>query len=464
MALFDGLIEEVASKYGLGAQAGPLVREAVGVMTGGPGGFAGCLDRLRSAGLGSEVTSWIGSTAAPALSAQTVQTAVGSSMIDGIAGRLGLRAGAVGAALGLVLPRVVGLLTRGGVVPQSLPAEALAFLGPAGRAAPAAGQVRPTMMTVIPEHQTHFFRWGIPIAAALGLAALLWYLAPSAPPTPAIPPAPVVAVTPPAPPVTAASQPWLWLADDNGTVSYSGQVHDAGAKTTIVTALQNAFGADKVKGAITVDPNMADASWVGNLRTALDHLKVNGLQTLFSGNSISVGGLASDADRDKLIGTLRSALGGSLAFGALSDKIGDLVSNSTGSAFAALTTLKANFSAADLVGALNLAIINFPTGSADIPSANSDLLRQAAEKIKALPAGTVIEIGGHTDNTGDPAANVALSQQRADAVRNALIQDGVDASMLVAKGYGATAPVSDNGSAIGRFRNRRIEYSVVKTG
>lgn len=464
MALFDGLIEEVASKYGLGAQAGPLVREAVGIITGGPGGLAGCLDRLRSAGLSSEVTSWIGSTAAPALSAQTVQSALGGPVIDGIASRLGLRAASVSAALGLVLPRVIGLLTRGGVVPQSLPAEALAFLGPTGRVAQAAGQVRPTMMTVIPEHQTHFFRWGIPIAAALGIAALLWYLAPSAPTTAAIPPAPVAAVTPATPPVAATTQPWLWLADDNGTVSYSGQVHDAAAKTAIITDLQSAYGADRIKGAITVDPNVTDAPWVGNLPTALGHLKLNGLQTLFSGNSVSVGGLASDADRDKLIGTLRSALGGSLAFGALSDKIGDLVSNTTGSASAALTTLKANYTAGDVVGALNLAIINFPTGSSEIPSANSALLRQAAEKIKALPAGTVIEIGGHTDNTGDPAANVALSQQRADAVRSALIQDGVDPSMLVAKGYGAAAPVSDNGSTAGRFRNRRIEYSVVKTG
>jgi OOP family OmpA-OmpF porin len=91
------------------------------------------------------------------------------------------------------------------------------------------------------------------------------------------------------------------------------------------------------------------------------------------------------------------------------------------------------------------------------------LLREAAAKIRQLPAGTVIEVGGHTDNTGDAAANVALSQQRAEAVRNALIQAGVDPSMLVAKGYGGAAPVSSNDTADGRFRNRRIEYRVVKT-
>jgi OOP family OmpA-OmpF porin len=258
-------------------------------------------------------------------------------------------------------------------------------------------------------------------------------------------------------------QPWLWLTDDNGTFTYSGQVRDEATRTSIIDALRTHFGSDKTKGAITVDPNVSSAPWTANLGAALDNLKVNGLQALFSGNSVNIGGLASDADRDRMIGTLRSALGGGLTFGSLADKVGDLVSGATGSASLALTALKTNFSAGDVVGALNLSIINFTTGSAEIPGASTALLREAAAKIRQLPAGTVIEVGGHTDNTGDAAANVALSQQRAEAVRNALIQAGVDPSMLVAKGYGGAAPVSSNDTADGRFRNRRIEYRVVKT-
>jgi outer membrane protein OmpA-like peptidoglycan-associated protein/uncharacterized protein YidB (DUF937 family) len=131
-------------------------------------------------------------------------------------------------------------------------------------------------------------------------------------------------------------------------------------------------------------------------------------------------------------------------------------------AMAALTALKPGFSAQDLVGALNLNIINFASGSAQIPAENQDFLNKAAAAIRSAPAGSVIEIGGHTDNTGDAAANLQLSQQRADAVRDYLVGQGVDASGLLTKGYGDTRPIATNDTDEGRFRNRRIEFSVVK--
>ena len=112
--------------------------------------------------------------------------------------------------------------------------------------------------------------------------------------------------------------------------------------------------------------------------------------------------------------------------------------------------------------ALNIAIVNFESGSAVLPDATSPIIQQAAVKLKYLPAGTVIEVTGHTDNTGDEAANLRLSQQRADAVRLALIHDGVSPVMLVAKGYGDTQPVASNDTVEGRFQNRRIEYRFVK--
>jgi OmpA-OmpF porin, OOP family len=91
------------------------------------------------------------------------------------------------------------------------------------------------------------------------------------------------------------------------------------------------------------------------------------------------------------------------------------------------------------------------------------LLQKAAAQIKRLGSGAVLEIAGYTDNSGDAAANQVLSQQRADAVRNALINAGVDPSLLVAKGYGSANPVGSNESNEGRLHNRRIEYHVIKS-
>src|SRR5262249_23173329 len=105
-------------------------------------------------------------------------------------------------------------------------------------------------------------------------------------------------------------------------------------------------------------------------------------------------------------------------------------------------------------------VLNFATGSAALPAASAPQLQQAAAQIKSLPAGSVIEVGGHTDNTGNAAANMTLSQRRADAVRDALIQNGVAPAMLTAKGFGDPRPIASNDTPDGRLQNRRTEFTL----
>ena len=129
---------------------------------------------------------------------------------------------------------------------------------------------------------------------------------------------------------------------------------------------------------------------------------------------------------------------------------------------AALSALKPGFSGSDLVQALNLQIINFAPGSSQIPADSYDLLDRAAAAMKAAPQGMQVEIAGHTDTEGSAAANLELSQARADAVRDYLINHGVSPSALMAKGYGDTKPVAANDTEEGKFRNRRIEFVAVR--
>ncbi len=100
----------------------------------------------------------------------------------------------------------------------------------------------------------------------------------------------------------------------------------------------------------------------------------------------------------------------------------------------------------------------FSSGSATLTAGARASLRRVAEHLRGTQGRVLVE--GHTDSQGQAAANQALSQRRADAVRAALVDAGVDASRLAASGKGATTPVADNGSAEGRARNRRVEIII----
>jgi OmpA-OmpF porin, OOP family len=101
----------------------------------------------------------------------------------------------------------------------------------------------------------------------------------------------------------------------------------------------------------------------------------------------------------------------------------------------------------------------FDTNSATLQGSSNEQLGNIAAILKAYPA-VHIRIGGYTDNQGDAASNLKLSQDRANTVMNQLVAMGVDPSRLDAKGYGEDHPVADNSSDAGRAQNRRISMRV----
>ena len=103
----------------------------------------------------------------------------------------------------------------------------------------------------------------------------------------------------------------------------------------------------------------------------------------------------------------------------------------------------------------------FDTNSAALQPSSQEQLSNVANIMKAYPS-VKLRIGGYTDNQGDAAANLKLSQARADAVMQQLVGMGVDPSRLDSKGYGEDHPVADNGTDAGRAMNRRISMRVMQ--
>ena len=101
--------------------------------------------------------------------------------------------------------------------------------------------------------------------------------------------------------------------------------------------------------------------------------------------------------------------------------------------------------------------INFDIDKSTIKPESMGTLNMVVQVMKDNPD-IEFEVDGHTDNTGTATHNLALSQQRAEAVKAQLINMGIDASRLSAKGFGDTKPISDNTTLEGKGNNRRVEF------
>jgi outer membrane protein OmpA-like peptidoglycan-associated protein len=101
--------------------------------------------------------------------------------------------------------------------------------------------------------------------------------------------------------------------------------------------------------------------------------------------------------------------------------------------------------------------IVFASGSAEINPASEGILEKAYNTL-ALNPEIEVEIQGHTDNSGRKAANVKLSQRRADAVKAYLVAKGIDGARIKTRGFGPEKPLTPNTTPEGKQRNRRIEF------
>ena len=131
------------------------------------------------------------------------------------------------------------------------------------------------------------------------------------------------------------------------------------------------------------------------------------------------------------------------------------------STFKVNTQLTVNAAEQQIIdAALKNRIIEFESGSAVLAPSGMQILNEMAVALNKV-GGKKVKIIGHTDSSGDGAKNLALSQERAVAVKNYLVSKSIAADSMSAEGLGSNKPVADNATPDGRKKNRRIEFEVL---
>jgi outer membrane protein OmpA-like peptidoglycan-associated protein len=104
--------------------------------------------------------------------------------------------------------------------------------------------------------------------------------------------------------------------------------------------------------------------------------------------------------------------------------------------------------------------INFESRKWDIPAGDTNVIVEIANILKS-DTQIKISVEGHTDNGGNPVKNQWLSEARAKAVMETIVNMGIDKSRLSAKGWGGEKPLTDNNTEDAKARNRRVEIVIL---
>ena len=343
-----------------------------------------------------------------------------------------------------------------------LPAWAVGLLAPLGLGAGFSSVATPTAPPLAAATEnTGKSRGFLPIIALIILGLIIAWLWRSCQHKEAVPaPEPTAASG-----VEAAAAPAsLTLStDDKGAVSQcQAGIGDQGFLATLQTNVKKVFSTAqdcKVDTSQTYAASFTDKDALAGVLGALKGVPNASLEWVGDKITLKAGDAAA---LEALTAKVKALVPHTEVVGTAPATSEQSVSNSLTASQTALGSIDPNnVDINALVKALNLQIINFASGSSDIPADNKAILDQAATLLNKVTS-VKLNVGGHTDSTGNAAANKALSQRRAQAVVDYLKSKGVDASKLVAEGHGSDQPVAENTTEEGRFKNRRIEFSVAQ--
>ncbi len=239
-----------------------------------------------------------------------------------------------------------------------------------------------------------------------------------------------------------------------GLVQLRGRIRDEATRALATSYAQSLFGSDTVYSA----PRLADnvpADWSVRVLTGLEALgQLSNGAVVVSPDNISISGKTGNQDaNDKIARLLTTKLGEDQAF--------DINVTYQASADPVALVPSPEECEAEVSEIIAARKINFEPGSATIDASTLGVMDEIAGILK-LCGDLKLEIQGHTDSQGREVMNLDLSQQRAQSVLNELRARRVLTSRFVAKGYGETQPIADNGTEEGREANRRIEFKLIR--
>ncbi len=430
MSLFDSIISEAGSRFGLGDKSGTLLSALLSLMTDqNRGGFAGFLNLFSKAGLGDVASSWISSGVNSDLSEEQVESALGSDTITTIANQAGVNSTTAKSALAYLIPGVVDKLTPDGVVPEES-----------------------SMLSTIGDFLSG---WG---GAALGAAGAVAGLAGSA------------------------------IGGTAGAVGdVAGAGIDAGKKAVGAVGDVAGAGVDAGKKAVGDAMNMVGGAmgdvteggggilkwllplillglllllgfWFCSKAPVAPVGNANANKTNTNANANTNTGSNANANvalGEKKLTEVSLPNGTKLqAFpGGIEDQLIKFIQSDEYKNGTEATLKEKWFSFDDL---------NFVFGKTELTPESKRQLDNITAILKAFPD-VKMKIGGYTDKKGDDAANLKLSDTRAKAVQAALGKAGVGAQVPQAEGYGEKfATVAETATDKEREIDRKTAVRLIK--
>lgn len=228
-----------------------------------------------------------------------------------------------------------------------------------------------------------------------------------------------------------------------GTIVLAGTMPDADTITSIVDAAQRLHGNSRVINTMQI-ADVGGSMWLDSIAGLLDVVtRLDPWSIDVSAGTVTITGLGVDQDLVASIELLAEEVAAEELTVAVD------VALDPGAVASQLTSLLAG-------------TVLFVEGEAELTADGASLLDSAIDILRNNED-TALVVEGHTDNEGDGAANMVLSQQQAEAVVSYLISGGIEAARLTAIGYGDEKPLVSNATEEGRAQNRRIEF-VIREG